>query len=327
VNPTGSFSVNIARRNLQVQYYLELGVIGPWPVIEISEEQYSSVQKSSKTLKAALELEKKYVMMIGAYETVERTAMEVLLSRMIRETWGYDQFLRDQLILNEKLMGFLSCARLYIDRGAVDAATCAATNCDIERKVKELRAKEYDSTAEYKFLEKLRNHAQHYGPPIHATSYGSRRTDHGAHGNLEYYLVLKATKNALEEDTSFPRGFLGELGEEIDLRMHIRVYVERLSHVHAETRRLTSSYVDNARQVLQEAMGMYAAIHTGSLLGLRAVCREGDVLVNHVPILLDWDDVRKKLQREYPELVNLRKRHISTNQTSNRKPPQLAERE
>lgn len=304
---------------LQMRYYLRREVLGRIPELNISEVEYRSIRGARDVLLAALELEEKYAMMIGAYEVFERTAMSISLSHMVRDTWSYSSFLRNRLVLNEKLMGFLSCARLYIDRGAVDAAKCAPLCSDIEERIKRLRCQEYDSNPEYQFVEKLRNYAQHHGPPIHSTRYGSRWTDFGEDGRMEYSLDLKSRKDLLRLDSALSRSFVDQLDDEIDLRSAVCIYVERLSHVQKETRGIISSQVEEARRVIEGALTMYANVNTDSLVGLCAYCHDGERVAEKVAILLDWDDIRIELQRENPELVNLRKRHISTSDSEHRK--------
>lgn len=99
-------------------------------------------------------------------------------------------------------------------------------------------------------------------------------------------------------------------GEEVDLKAATRSYVESISNVHESARSMIVESVSRARELIEDAHRRYAAIHSGSLVGLSACKWSDEGQTSDIPMLLDWDDIRVKLQNRNKKLTNLRKRYV-----------------
>lgn len=70
--------------------------------------------------------------------------------------------------------------------------------------------------------------------------------------------------------------------------------------------------VDQARGTIEDAHSQCKDLYDGNLVGLSASKWDDQKCVETVPLLLDWDDIRRKLQRRNRSLINLRKRYVTS---------------
>jgi hypothetical protein len=209
----------------------------------------------------------------------------------------------------------LTSARLYIDQVGQHVTECLPLRSDAKTVVQNLFATEYDAHFEYKFMEALRNYVQHRGLPVQWASSGSRWTDdpRSAEAMLEYSIELGAGRALFAEDEKFKKTVLADMPEKIDLKAAARRYVECLSRVHASIRTLIEEVMERSRLLLEEAHGRYGDVFKESLVGLAACqCDDAGLRLETIPLLLDWDDVRKELQKRNRKLINLGKRFVSS---------------
>jgi hypothetical protein len=142
-------------------------------------------------------------------------------------------------------------------------------------------------------------------------STGGKWTSLNHDGFLEYYMELASERRYLGEDPNFKRKVLAELDEKIDLKAAARSYVESISNVHESARTMIAQSVSRARELIEDAHRRYAAVYSGTLVGLSAYQLTDDGQVSAIPLLLDWDNVRVKLQKQNRKLINLRKRYVT----------------
>ena len=188
---------------------------------------------------------------------------------------------------------------------------CIPNVPDAKEAVKDLFSKEYDENKEYRFMEALRNYVQHRGIPVHWTQQGAGRTSMESDWCLEYHIELASQRSYLEEDRKFNKKVLAELDEKIDLKSATRSYVESISNVHQSARSMIAKSVTLARELIEDAHHRYAAEYDKSLVGLSACKWSDEKQVSAIPLLLDWDDIRVKLQKRNKKLTNLRKYYIT----------------
>jgi hypothetical protein len=285
-----------------MKYILRKTVLADVPEIEITEESYVGYKESRKILSNCLAIEEKYEILISNYIDLEEQMLNATTSYMVREHSDYSDFFDVRLALNIRLVNLLTSARLYVDQLWRHVRECAPGLADAESSVKSLFAAEYDRNSEYRFMEALRNYVQHRGIPVHWTSFGGKWTGLGADGLLEYSMELAAQKALLEEDGEFKKQVLAEIPDRIDLKAATRCYVESLSNVHSAVRELIQEPVQNARLRLEDAHNQYQKVCAGSLVGLAACRIDEKKLTETVPLMLDWDNIRVKLQKRNRKL-------------------------
>lgn len=296
---------------LAAKYLLRLSVLGRVPEIEISKEKYSEYKAARNILSNCLAIEEKYEILISNYLEFEKQILDAATWSMVREHVDYSDFFEVKLGLNIRLVNLLTAARLYIDQLNQNVQECVPELADAKATMKGFFSKEYDENLEYRFMEALRNYVQHRGIPIHSTSLGSKRISQGDVSFFEYSVEIASQRSYLEEDGEFKKKVLAELDDKIDLKAAVRCYLESISNVHDSARQLVEQSVKSARELLENAHQQYAAIYSENLVGLSACVRSEDREIDSVPLLLDWDDIRVKLQKRNGKMTNLRKRYVT----------------
>jgi len=99
------------------------------------------------------------------------------------------------------------------------------------------------------------------------------------------------------------------LGEEP--KISTRVYIESLSKVHANARKIVNKRLIEARSIIEKAISSYKEVYPEEFVGLSALCLDDKKIVEDVPLLLKWDDIRLGLIKRNSELVNLKNRHVT----------------
>jgi len=209
----------------------------------------------------------------------------------------------------------MTSARLYIDQVGQHITECLPLRTDAKPAVEKLFSAEYDAHKEYRFMEALRNYVQHRGLPVQWASSGSKwiPDPRSPEAMLECFIEVGAVKAVLEEDEKFKKTVVAEMPDKIDLKAAARRYVESLSAVHAAVRKLIEETLVTSRLSLEKAHHRYAEVYKESLVGLAACrCDDQGRRLETIPLLLDWDNVRKELQKRNRELVNLSKRFVSS---------------
>lgn len=284
---------------------------GEVPVIEITQEDYLTYQQARKVLSNCLAIEEKYEILISNYLEFEKQIMNRIVSNMIREEHGYSDLFTIRLKLNVCLVNLLTSARLYVDQLQQHVVACMPENSAVKKSIEALFSKEYDTYFEYRFMEALRNYVQHRGIPVHWISSGARWTNLSKDGLMEYSIIVASLRSFLQEDTKFKKSVLDEIGDKVDLISSTRCYIESLSNVHEAVRQMIKTSVANARKLLEVAHSQYREVYDKSLVGLSVCLQSEDEIVEYFPLLLDWDDVRIKLQKRNRKLTNLKKRYAT----------------
>lgn len=291
------------------------------PEIEITAKEYAVFENARNVLTNALAIEQKYEIVITNYLALEKEILDATAVAMVRESLDYSDVFEVQQRLNICLANLLTAARLYVDSLSQNVRECVPNAPDAEDNVKSLFSKEYDENKEYRFMEALRNYVQHRGMPIHWTEHGSRWTSLNDDSFLEYRMELASDRCYLGEDPIFKKKekVFAELDERIDLKAATRSYVESISNVHESARTMIAQSVSRARELIEDAHRRYVAVHSGTLVGLSACQLTDDGQVSAIPLLLDWDDIRVKLQKRNKKLINLRKRYVTGSITTHKK--------
>jgi hypothetical protein len=286
------------------------------PEIEITEEDYAGYKESRAVLVNCLAIEESYEVLISNYLSLEKCILCAAADSMVRVPAGYPDLFDLHLALNIHLVNLLTAARSYVDQLPRHVKKCVPHSSNATAVVESILSKEYDKKFEYRFMEALRNSAQHCSLPIHWTSQGYGWTDidkNGIqdHSRLEYYIELAATKSLLKEDGAFSKKVLDESPDRIDLKVATRGYIESLSEAHATVRELIKEPVQKSRLMFQEAHNQYRSGYAESIIDLSACMIRGQEPVETIPLLLEWDDVRIKLQNRNGKLINLKKRNVT----------------
>lgn len=286
-------------------------ILGNVSKIEISESEYLEFQKARNTLSNALAIEEKYEIVISNYLDFEQEILNVTTKYMIREHLDYSDFFQVRLGLNAKLVNLLTTVRLYTDQLNQNVTECLDDKRNTKDKVKGLFSKEYNENQYYRFMEALRNYAQHRGIPVHWTQQNRRWTSLEDDGLMEYSIELASQRTYLEEDEKMKKTVLAEMDDKVDLKAATRSYVESISRVHDSARNMIADSTDCSRKIIEEAHRRYSKKYSDSLVGLSASKWDGHKQIASISLLLDWDDVQINPQKRNRKLINLSKRYAT----------------
>lgn len=274
---------------------LEQRILDRHAVLEISGAEFATLANARKTLVDALAFEQKFELLLGNYLDFETGATRLSLTSLLGV--DYTTYLSGATFLleaNRLLMNLLTAARAYLDQVKQDFKHLPLTPAFGEH-AKTLCSAEYDDSAEYRFMEALRNHSQHKGMPVHGYTAGE-----GLHEALTFTCV----QEQLSEAGDFKSKVLAEMPAKVDLRIYARQYVECLSNVHKQLRELVTASINEARQNVEDAIGRYKGVNDGRALGLHAHRVVGGK-EEWVGLMVEWDDVRLHLTRKNDDKLRL----------------------
>tara|TARA_R110001583_G_scaffold174519_1_gene328935 strand:+ start:144 stop:1052 length:909 start_codon:yes stop_codon:yes gene_type:complete len=298
-------------------YQLRIHAIGKYPEIEIDEKKYYSIYEARNILSAAMAVEEKYELLINNYVELEKEVLSAATDNMIYRDKDYSGFFDIRLLFNQRLVNLLTSCRLYLDQIQQHIKTCLPNDLKKSNQVKELFSVQYDSHFEYQFMEALRNYVQHRGLAVHSTAHSSRWTSTKDDGLMEFGIKLFTHKSEVEHDKAFKKSVSKVMDEKIELITTSRRYIECLNHCHIQIRELISHEVKAAREVIENIIREYGKINNGETDCLTALKFEEsspcNILLDEIPILLEWDNVREGLVKKNQKLTNLYRRYVSGN--------------
>jgi hypothetical protein len=160
-------------------------------------------------------------------------------------------------------------------------------------------------------MEALRNYIQHYGAAVHHVTLGGRLIPPQINGLVEISSTFSADKKVLASDSHFKKQILDEMPDNVDLISTSRGYVEALSSIHSNVRQMTSKSVNEARSLIQTAMDDYRAVYKKDFVALSAYVFDDKIKIDEIPLFLNWDDIRIRLQKRNNQLRNLKRSYVT----------------
>ncbi|OQW40021.1 MAG: hypothetical protein A4S08_05445 [Proteobacteria bacterium SG_bin4] len=299
-----------------MKYLLTLAILNPHQELEIDKECFDFLNQAGHTLLEAFALEEKYEILISNYLGLEKQIVCQAVEAQVRTQSEYSEYFEFRMTFNVALVNLLTAARLYVDQFPRHVRDCLADENQFAL-AKSWLKQAYDSAFGYRFMEALRNHVQHNGIPLHWWSVGSEKTTEGLQ---EFGVSLCADKKRLTEDTDFKKTVLVECDEKIDLLIATRIYMQSLSEIHSKAHDAISNSVEKARLAIQKEHTRYQSSSSSpedSLIALEAQAIENERIIDRVPLLLQWDDVRKKLQMRNSLLRNISNSFASSRSRGN----------
>jgi hypothetical protein len=291
-----------------MRYHLASQLINPTPQVDLTEEGFLKIKEAKKILRAALDIEDKYDLIISAYVDLEKDVLALTTENMVRFSSSYESFHETRTLVNRRLITILTAARLYLEKLPSTAVKCT-NNQSTATEIDSFKSCEYGLHFEYRFMEALRNSVQHSNLPVHSVSHGFKRIE-AETGTNQYKSSYMANKSEFASDKNFKRTVFNELPEKIDLLFATRVYIASLSNIHIQTRALIKDSVDDARTIIEDQIIVYSEAINQNVFALEAIKKSEAEIVESIPIMIDWDDVRISLVKKNGHLKNLEKRFI-----------------
>ena len=279
----------------------------------INEQAFNELKIAREILINALSIEEAYDIIIINYIDFEQSLSKQTIEFLVYfANYSYMDFYKTRSLLNAKLANLLTVIQMYQDQTEHKIKYCLPNISDLKSTVHPFFSKEYENNIEYQFMEQFRNFVQHQGLPIHNVLYSSHLTENDEDGMIEYSLNIKSNREILEKEKAIKNVILEKLDDKVNLKYFTRVYMECISNVHQEIRNLINENVEKSRILLEEIRTSYSTNVSENLVGLSAYCYDNDGnLEEEIPLLLDWDDIRRELIRKNNRLVHLDKCYAS----------------
>lgn len=150
---------------------LEQRIINPHAVVEITNVEFNALVASRKILTDALGFEQRFELLLGNYLDFEVGATRLSLESVAG--MDYRSYLPGAKALlegNRLLMNVMTASRTYVDqvkqdfKGVAPEPGFGVAAC-------QLFSAQFDASFDYRFMEALRNHAQHRGMPAHVMTH------------------------------------------------------------------------------------------------------------------------------------------------------------
>ncbi len=149
------------------------------PFRELNDVEYAKYREEAQHLfrfQSIIQLFSIVQLNLSDYQTL----LEEYFNEYIKRTpMSYPQI--DDMILNvnRHILNYLSAARTFIDHSHRDLSEVYGKNSDRYLNFKNECSSAYDNYFSYRFLEELRNYAQHCGMPVSALRFHTEDTDEG----------------------------------------------------------------------------------------------------------------------------------------------------
>ena len=302
--------------NTKTKYHLGTITLETDKILELEEDEYTSLINAKNILSIALNIEEKYDVALCNYMEFEKEQLNITMDNLVNNIhFDYIRTYEMLSILNRRLINFLSTGRKYTELVAGLAAKCTTNNLETETSIKKLLSESYEECLDYRMMEALRNHVNHSGLAVHKVTAPSTWTIDENHkaDQLDFNIEIYAIKKILEENSKFKKTVLKELPEKFDLKKGARSYIGAISSAHEKVRKVICEPVNRARSIINEYLKKYSDLNSGSSLPTGVFKVQFDTPPESpITIFLEWDDVRVKLSQKNLSISNMARRHISS---------------
>lgn len=280
----------------RVNTYELRGACGAQTIIKITAERYAALAKARHCLIDAGNFERRYELMIANFLAFEEFCAVAHLRNKVRMDWGYES--GDAVIMeaNRHIINVFTSGKAYTDQVVRDFRSFGSEGT-FANQARSLTSAAYDRVLSYRITCQLRDRAQHRALPV--DGYDGGKSEIG----------LYASKDKIRLDRGkFKASILEECPEKIYLLPTLREHTQELSKIHIELRKLVHAFVESSRELISSAIAEFrqqqsspdGVSRTG--IGLEAVHRRHDTVIESFPLLLNWDDNRVRLSQKnkYP---------------------------
>lgn len=294
-----------------MKYLVTILTTGNNSELVIDKSKFEELKQAKEYLSEILSFEEKYELLLSNYIELEKECLLISAQNMVYEDNEYMNFFDIKLLFNQRIVNLLTTSRLYIDQLSQHIKAC---NLNID--IKSFFSYEYDNNFEYRFMEALRNYVQHRGLAVHFTSIGSNWTSLDDDGEMQFKTRVYTKKDEVEKDSAFKKSVAKEMPDKVDIIYASRSYIESISKVHCNIRKILSDVAIYSRQIIEEITHKYEKINNGKSNGLSVIYSvnngQYDEILDKFHLTLEWDNIRIKLEKKNQSLVNLKKRFVSS---------------
>jgi hypothetical protein len=289
-------------------YYLQPAILSPPPPLRITKKEFEWLVDARQKLVSGFPIEENFDLLIGNYLELEQTSLFLAASDMVRYRESYQEFFEVRAELNRRAVNLLTAARLYVDQVRQRVFDCGHDKLPIKAALSE----RYDANFEYRFMDALRNHVQHNGSAVHSLALDGKWVPKGKRERMEYTVTPYTLRQHLAQDKTFKPQVLLECPEKVDFLKASRIYVESLGMVHKLVRETVGPTMKAASTTIKAAISRYKKHTKSHSVGLTAYFSVKGRIEKQVPVFIEWEEVREKLEKRNGTLTNLSKKFVSS---------------
>src|SRR5258706_875922 len=266
--------------------------------IEIDEDEYNLISTAREDLFEALYLEEKLDLVTENYHEYEAELLSLSSRMVVFNDDDYFSMGRERNLITRRISNLLGASKMYLDQSLHHLTNIYGEDSDVLAVTKRERASQYDQNFGYRFMEAIRNYAEHRDFPIEGIKLYHQRIDNDNGPQFLHQAIPLINIHTLQDDEKFKRTILDEIRHSnkqdfMDARPLIRQYIEGIGTLHVKTRELMLPDLKVWEKVLDDTITKYKKGYgeSVSLTGL-AIIKEND---NR-----NWDET-KTLFKEFIE--------------------------
>lgn len=301
-------------------FYLSKAVLAFSPRIEINEAEREEILAAWQSLAAIVAIEEEWDCLVQNYIELEMALLQSAMHSMVLSDDSYHDLQRERLSFARRLSNLFHACRSYIDHtphhlNKLPGAPVAQT-------FDELRRKAHAEHFGYRFMDAMRNYAQHRGVPLHGSTFNASWTRNPVDGSkemLRHTVAASVDVAKLREDKKFNAKVRAECDhiEWLDVATMTREYIEALGSIQTAMREELSRNVQAWKACVRGAIARYAAENGGDVLALAIMTfSDDDEQVERIHIFEDMLIRHEWLEGRNRSLVNLRLRYVTNELTA-----------
>jgi hypothetical protein len=270
-------------------------------IFEINEDEFNNIKENKEVLSTIFSKENKYAIILKNYYEFEKELFEIILENEISKKVIYYAEANDyKLRIEQKFLNLFSSITFY--RDSYSNKNLNKYPSLIVSEIKNINKVIKNKNEKYEIMQHLRNHLQHNSFLIDTFSLPNNKL---ANGLREITIDMIVSKTNIKAKY-FKLDDFPNIPDEINIKDYTRDYVDFMGDIHKEFIELTVEKVNKSREYIQNLLNKY---NTNYLL-VKKIC--GNVELEEFQILLNWDDVRIKLQEENKVPTFFKKSLINT---------------
>ncbi|WP_428409209.1 hypothetical protein [Hyphococcus sp.] len=290
--------------------------------VELTKTDFDVINEAFKTLNDILELEETFDILVRNLITFEKFCVGVAVEASVKNFMTDYRSSLGMQEANRHLLNLFTAARLYLDQMNSKRKRWFLTTSNSWQKIEQTRTEQYDNVLGYRFLEGLRNYAQHKGVPIHKFNYKANWLygDDNKNNQAEYFVEPLGDLDIYSSGKIIKSDILLELREYlqdgfIDLRPFIRDYISGLGQIQSVVRDATLGMYEQSSATLSSAIDHWKAGQTGAFEPINLSAWEADERGHRIsePVFVNMSarDQIDKLQEANHNFSALRKKFAS----------------
>lgn len=292
-----------------MEYCVGRGVIGPWPFVDISAEDFRQLKAATQGISVLLGIEEKFDMVVENYLDFERELLGLALGHMATREHTWAGFREASSLVNRRLANCLTVSRLYTDQTKHDLTRVYGQSAEVIDQIDQALRTQYDRLLGYRVMEVLRNALQHRSLPVTRFDYVSAWKDGKSAKLLHHRVSAQLTVEALQDDKKIKRSVIDELKQRHegghDIALFLRQYIEGLSCVHKVLRRATDGDIDPWRGTLLAMIERYSAACGEQVTSAVAFAVDDEVTTDEIQLFREGIDRLQALRnRDVPTTIS-----------------------